>query len=198
MSIDGDVVAGGGQDLVAGADRGHRPVLDEEGLGDGRLVHRHDPADDDEAARSRVAASWEPRRSRRGARATARRRCRGAGAARAQPRDERRARPAQPATSRSLRDGHGQRFVGGGHAEFLEDRGTARAGRRGPTREIDLQEPWLHGLDDDRGSSTIVDGRPDAVRRRVDGILGLELDGREDLLEPRPVVRERRRSRSSA
>ncbi|MEX0625316.1 MAG: hypothetical protein WD402_02100 [Chloroflexota bacterium] len=36
------------QHLVPGADRGHRSVLDEEGVGDGRLVHGHDPAEDDE------------------------------------------------------------------------------------------------------------------------------------------------------
>ena len=36
-------------DLVPRADRGHRSVLDEECLRDGRFVHGHDPADEDEA-----------------------------------------------------------------------------------------------------------------------------------------------------
>ena len=60
---DWNVVAGNGQHLLAGADRGHRAVLDEECLRDGRLVHGHDPADDDEAP--------GPRRGRLGAAAVA-------------------------------------------------------------------------------------------------------------------------------
>ena len=46
---DRHLVTGERQHLVPGADGGDRPVLDEQGLRDGRLVHGHDPADDDEA-----------------------------------------------------------------------------------------------------------------------------------------------------
>ena len=46
---DRHLVAGACQDVVPGADRGHDAVLDEEGLRDGRIVHRQDPPDEDEA-----------------------------------------------------------------------------------------------------------------------------------------------------
>ena len=46
--------------LVARADAGHEPRFDEERLRDGRIVHRHDPADDDEVTspRSRRRRRW--------------------------------------------------------------------------------------------------------------------------------------------
>jgi hypothetical protein len=40
------LIAGTSEDVLAGADRDHCPVLDEEGLRDGRLVQRHDPSDE--------------------------------------------------------------------------------------------------------------------------------------------------------
>ncbi len=49
MSMIGVCVASKRLDLVPGADRGHEAVLDEECLGDGRIGHRDDPPDDDEA-----------------------------------------------------------------------------------------------------------------------------------------------------
>ena len=57
---DRHLLTGERQDLVSSPDRGHRSVLDEQGFGDGRLVHRHDPADEDEAPGS-AARSWRPR-----------------------------------------------------------------------------------------------------------------------------------------
>ena len=57
---DGHVLARKRQHLVAIADRGHGPVLDEHGLRHGRLVHRHDPADEDHRIRIRRRPGCRP------------------------------------------------------------------------------------------------------------------------------------------
>ena len=48
---DGHSVTGECEHFVPGADRGHRPVFDEDSFRDARLVHRHDPADEDHRVR---------------------------------------------------------------------------------------------------------------------------------------------------